>query len=128
MSGEAVPKGVRVDTLLESGAASSLFDRKKDALGAHWHVGGMGTSSAGKQEVFRLRIRRSPVAAQFLKEPGTEHDVAVFIALTLMDVDDHACAVYIAAFQLHEFFAPHACSVKGSQPDPMETVIGGVNE
>jgi hypothetical protein len=103
---------MRVYVLLEPGAAGRVLDRVEDALGAHRHIGSMGTSSAGKQVCLRLRIHPAPVLAKLFEQPGAEHDVAVLIALTLMNVKDHARAVYIADFQSHQFFAPHAGSVK----------------
>ena len=128
VSREAVSEGMRVYTLPEPSAASRVLDCMEDTLGAHRHVGGMGTSSASKQVCFRLRIHPAPVFAKLFQQPGAKHDVAVLIALTLMNVKDHARAVYIADFQSHEFLAPHTGSVKRQQPDPMQPAIGGIDE
>ncbi len=45
-----------------------------------------------------------------------------------MDVDEHACTVDIADFQLHQFFPSHAGGVESEQPHPMHRAVGGVDE
>ena len=112
----------------EGRGGGRVFEGKGSCPGAGRLVGG-GASSPGKKEVFwRRGLFRARIFEVFPQARGGAYDVAILIALTLMNVKNHTRAVYIADFQSHEFFAPHAGSVKRQQPDPMQPAIGGIDE
>src|ERR1035438_6540042 len=104
MSGETVPQGMRVHSFPDSGSGGSVFDGVEDGLAAHRHVAGMGTAATGEQVGLWLGIRRTPVSAQFFEQPRAEHDIAILIALTLLDVNQHAWTVDVFDFELNQLF------------------------
>jgi hypothetical protein len=110
---ETVAQSVRVHSFPDSGAGGSVFDGEEDALAAQGHVAGVGGSATGEQVSLRPGVRRTPVSAKFLEQPRAEHDVAILFAFTLLDVNQHACAVDVFDFELNQFFAPHAGGVQG---------------
>src|ERR1017187_2415460 len=105
MRGEAMAKRVRMDTLLQAGALGGVFDRVEDALGAHRHIGRVSTASTGEEVGFGPETRAQPIFAKLFEQPWAKHDVAILIALALVDVNQHAGTVDIIHFQLHQFFA-----------------------
>jgi hypothetical protein len=48
------------------------------------------------------------MSAQFLKQDGAEHDVAVLATLAALNVRDHASAIDVADLQARELGAAHA--------------------
>ena len=110
---ETVPQSVRMHSFPDSGPGGSVFDGVEDGLAAHRHVAGMGASATGEQVCLWFGIRRTPVSAQFFEQPRAEHDIAILIALTLLDVNQHTRAVDVFDFELNQLFAPHAGGVQG---------------
>src|ERR1022692_4257107 len=102
MRGEAMAKRVRMDTLLQAGALGGVFDRVEDALGAHRHIGRVSTASTGEEVGFGPETRPQPIFAKLFEQPWAKHDVAILIALALVDVNQHAGTVDIIHFQLHQ--------------------------
>ena len=50
--------------------------------------------------------------AQFSEQVGTEHDVAVFAALALMDMDHHATRVDVGDLQVRQFRSSNAGAIE----------------
>jgi hypothetical protein len=105
MGGKAMAQRVRMDTLGQGGALGSMFDCVENALGAHWHIGRVSTSSTKEQVGFGLERCPPPVRAKLFEQLRAEHDVAVLIALALVDMNQHTGAVDIADMQWHQFSA-----------------------
>ena len=69
-----------------------------------------------------------PVGAEFRKQLGTEHDVAVFAPFATLDVHNHALLVDVADFQVGEFGIPGTGSVKRHQQGAMKGTTGGLDQ
>ena len=99
MGREAVSQGVRVDAFVDSRPLGGLLHGVEYTPGIDGDVRVLMGTFAGKQIGFRLGVGGTLVLAKFLEQSRTEHDVAILLALTLTDADQHAVAVNVAKVQ-----------------------------
>src|SRR5438552_4122434 len=127
MSGKAVPQSVRMDLISQSGSCSRFPASLPDDFAANGPFPGVPTV-AGKQPEFRPLSESANVAPQFIQEFRAEHDIAVFAALSALDVNDHALTIDIAHLQMRQFGTPQSGRVKSHQEDPVEHCRSRVDE
>ena len=119
MSGKAVPQSVRMDLISQSGSCSSPPASLPDDFAGNGPFPGVPTV-ARKQPEFRSLPESSNVAPQFIQEFRAEHDIAVFAALSALDVDVHSLAIDIAHLQMRQFGTPQSGGIQSHQEDAVE--------
>ena len=83
---------------------------------------------AGKEPVAGFSTQPKPVLAQFFEQPGAEHDIAVFAALSCADMNHHALAVDIVDFQVCYLSTAQTGSVERHEQSAMEGSASGIDE
>ena len=73
-----------------------------------------------KQPDLRPAPHSPPVGAKFLKQLGTEHDIAVFASLAALNVDHHPLAVDIGDFQLGQLGAAQSGGIRRHEQHAVE--------
>src|SRR4051795_1896327 len=63
---------------------------------------------AGKQPRLRLPPEAAPVQPQLIQQFRAQHDLAVLMSLSSLDVDHHPLAVDVADFQMRQFSPPES--------------------
>src|SRR5260370_17431601 len=111
MRGEAVAQRVRVYGFLESGPSSGSFTGMVDRLGSDGPITGV-SMPARKQPDTGLSAQPVPVLPEFVKQLWAEQHISVSAAFAALDVNYHALAVDIAAFQPPEFAPPKSAPVE----------------
>jgi len=69
-----------------------------------------------------------PIVPEHIKEPGRQHDIAVFPAFALFDPDDHALAVDRGRREADRFGNPQADRITDRQNHTLLQVIHGAQE
>ena len=106
MSGETVPEHMGRNAFLESGVTSGFRAGVPDGLIGEVLVVTALCDSTGKEP--GLWFFPTPVLAERFQQPRTQRHVAIFAALSLADVNDHALAVYVLHAQPDQFAASNA--------------------
>ena len=91
----SVPQGVRVKLFLDAGSVGRLLAGLPDRIGVDRLIPSM-PAVAGKQPHAGLATQTAPVLAQRLQQLRAEHHIAVFPALSTLNMDDHALTVDVA--------------------------------
>src|ERR1017187_10495027 len=110
MSGEAVPQSVRMNLISQTGAGSSLAASSPDHLTCNGFVTSV-PAVAGKQPDVRFPPQSAHITPKLLQEFRTEHDIAVFAALSSFDMNHHPFTINVRHFQLSELGASQASRI-----------------
>ena len=86
-----------MDLISESRACRSLSASRPDHLRGDGLVAGV-PAIAGKQPDFWFPSQSAHVGPKLLQEFRTEHDIAVFAALSSLDVYDHPLTINVGHF------------------------------
>ena len=82
----------------------------------------------GKQPDRRFLSQSPPVGAEFIKQNGTEHHVAILATLAALDVDHHTPAIDVADLQASQLRVPDAGGVEGHEERAMERSASCIDE
>src|SRR3954452_13189923 len=119
MRGKAVPQGVRMDLISQSGSCSRFPASLPDDFAGNGPIPGVPTV-ARKQPEFWSLPESANVAPQFIQEFRAEHDITVFAALSALDVNNHSLAIDIAHLQMRQFGTPQSGGIQSHQEDAVE--------
>ena len=114
MDRECVAQRMRRDRLGDAGSADAPFGRP--ASTASLVIGFSGRSPGNSHS---SGSHGAPPVAQRLQQLGREHDVAVLLALALLDTHHHALAVDLAGLQANGLGDAQAGGVAGGQDRPV---------
>src|SRR6516164_11356547 len=101
MGGKAVPQRVNTDTLGNGGAVGCHANEPVELAPTHVlsPVAGEQPGLAGMHP--SLLARGAPPFTQYIEQVGREN-VAILLALALLDADDHSVAVDVAELQRYD--------------------------
>lgn len=109
MDGEGVPQAVRCHRFGQAGKIVRFRAGLPNCIPADRVAGAIARKEP------RLWPPHPPIVAQDLQELGRQHHIAVLLALTLLDTDDHSLAVDIRGLQLHRFRNAQTGGIAGGQ-------------
>jgi hypothetical protein len=117
MDGEGVAQRMRCDRLSQARTTMS-------------YATGQTNSVAGQRPTWDLPweqpshgFHQPPVAAQRVQQFGREHDVAIFLTLSLLDADDHPLPINCSRSWVEGFGYPQAGGIAGGQDRAMFDAI-----
>src|SRR5438094_6147889 len=102
MRGEAVPQRMNADTLGDAGTPGCQANDPMQLARTR-----MLPAVAGKQPGLTgrhpaLLARDAPPFTQYIEQVGREKDVAILVALALLDADHHSVAVDVGELQRYD--------------------------
>src|ERR1700730_14285394 len=102
MGGKAVPQRVNTDTLGNAGALGGHANEPVELAPTHVlsPVAGEQPGLAGMHP--SLLARGAPPFTQYIEQVGREKDVAILVALALLDADHHSVAVDVGELQRYD--------------------------
>src|SRR6516225_861477 len=102
VGGKAVPQRVNADPLANVGARRCHANEPIELAPTHVlsTVAGEQPGLAGMHP--SLLARGAPPFTQYIEQVGRENDVAILLALALLDADDHSVAVDVAELQRYD--------------------------
>src|SRR6202035_4057327 len=102
MGGKAVPQGVNTGTLGNAGALGCHANEPVELAPTHVlsPVAGEQPGLAGMHP--SLLARGAPPFTQYIEQVGRENDVAILVALALLDADHHSVAVDVGELQRYD--------------------------
>jgi len=127
MSGKAVPQSVRMKLFLDAGSVCGLLAGLPDHIGVDRLIPSV-PAVAGKQPYAGLATQTAPVLAQRLQQLRAEHYIAVFSALSTLNVDDHALTVDVADLQVRELGSSHSGGIERHQQNAVERAESRIDE
>src|SRR5438309_1639191 len=119
MGGEAVPQRMNADTLGDAGTPRCQANDPMQLARTR-----MLSAVAGKQPGLSgrhpsLLARNAPPFAQYLEQDGRENDVAILLALALLDPDEHPVTINIGELERYDLRGSQAGGISQAQDCPV---------
>ena len=127
MSGEAVTKGMRMQSFLNMGTFGGLTAGVPDDLRVEGMVGRMPLAP-GKKPGLRFTTQTAIVLSQRGQQIRAEHDIAIFASLASLNMDHHAPAVDIGDLEKGQSGSPHSSAVQRHQDGVMKRTRRSVDQ
>src|ERR1700739_637857 len=102
MRGKAVPQGMNADALGNAGTCRCQANDPMHLARTHVlpAVAGKQPGLSGRHP--SLLARNAPPFAQYLEQDGRENDVAILLALALLDPDEHPVTIDVGELQRYD--------------------------
>src|SRR5246500_5163816 len=119
MRGKAVPQGMNADALGDAGTRRCQANDPMHLARTHVlpAVAGKQPGLSGRHP--SLLERNGPPLAQYLEQDGRENDVAILLALALLDPDDHSVTIDIGELERYDLRGSQAGGISQAQDRPV---------
>src|ERR1700753_1976521 len=119
MGGEAVAQRMNADTLGDAGTPRCQANDPMQLAGSH-----VSPAVAGKQRGLTVRdpallARNAPPFMQYLEQDGRENDVAILLALALLDPDDHPVTIDIGELERYDLRGSQTGGISQAEDRPV---------
>ena len=122
--GKAVAQRVRRGSFAQAASLYRPGQRPGHGLGRHWTI---PSGVASWKEIIPARSCGPPVGFQGRKQAGTEHDVTIFAAFALANMQEHALTIDVFGLEVTGLGNTQACT-EGDHQDGAVFDVGDVSQ